>query len=493
MPQLARRSSSSYKHVTNNNLVSKSPFKSQTPSSTSNISRRAAVLFPLSRKVSGEKRPRPASLHEQAENENERPFSLKRERKQSKGYQGLIQKEPVTKSPFLQRTPSAEEQSPSIPQPPTSLVHTVSRASTPSSAPSSTLLAPIANGSTSGVSPGRSSLVSKRMHGPRLSNGIKRERRKTVSFDERCDVIEFEREGETDEEVLLLDAEDDSDGYEDEQEQEPYYQEQYDPFFRGEESNTEELSNGQKDDSSHESLHLMHMSTDIDSSPALLGMAMDHDESISGLMDEMLASSGITTIEAPKHNIADLDTHNMTSTPPRLNDSRDFPVDLEMEGGIPLGRSHAARFLQRQPSQSPQQPPPHFSPHSHHRSPSQHVINLSTHGSPMGTPATPPRRSPAIAHSRVMTETMNSSAANPLHTNEHTLLDGPAHPSTPPLGRSTHSERLQRAREDDDGDVLMLPSTPSPSKSARKPVTLVEIGAEGLIPKFGIEFGHSSQ
>jgi len=59
-----------------------------------------AFLPPSPRKVSGEKRPRPQSMQEQAE--NERPFAYKHERRQLKGYQGLIQKEPVTKSPFRQ-------------------------------------------------------------------------------------------------------------------------------------------------------------------------------------------------------------------------------------------------------------------------------------------------------------------------------------------------------------------------------------------------------
>src|SRR5947209_8205306 len=94
-PLVARRSSSSYKHLRSNNLVSKSPFRSQIPpSSQSNI----ALPSPTPRRVSSEKRPRPESMHEQAE--NERPLAFKRERRQSKAYQGLLEKEPVTKSPF---------------------------------------------------------------------------------------------------------------------------------------------------------------------------------------------------------------------------------------------------------------------------------------------------------------------------------------------------------------------------------------------------------
>ena len=98
VPAVARRTSSSYRHVHTNNLVSKSPFKSQIPT-PSTPSSRTSVVFPT-RRVSGEKRPRPSSMHELGETENERPFALKRDRKQSKTFQGLLDKEPVTKSPF---------------------------------------------------------------------------------------------------------------------------------------------------------------------------------------------------------------------------------------------------------------------------------------------------------------------------------------------------------------------------------------------------------
>ncbi|KAF8222647.1 hypothetical protein L208DRAFT_1321394, partial [Tricholoma matsutake] len=199
-PQLARRSSSSYKHVRNNNLVSKSPFKSQIPTPSSTPSRPTSIPIPLPRRVSGEKRPRPSSMHEQTENENDRPFSLKRERRQSKTFQGLLQKEPVTRSPFKQRVPSIEEPAQPLPQAP---ARSTSILSIPSSLPAPTPSTPIESpppAPTLAPSPFRSSLVSRRMHGPRLSGGGgKRGRRKTVTFDERCDVVEFDRE-ESDEE-----------------------------------------------------------------------------------------------------------------------------------------------------------------------------------------------------------------------------------------------------------------------------------------------------
>jgi len=188
-PVVARRTSSSYQHVHNNNLVTKSPFKSQIPTPSTPFSR--------STRVSGEKRPRPPSMHEQAETENERPFPLKRERRQSKTFQGLIEKEPVTKSPFQlqQRTPSSETQ----PPPTTSFMY--NDASQRSLTPPPQLQPPHTSSGSS--SPARSALVSRRLHGPRLSGGPRRERRKAVGFYERCDVLEFDREEETDEEEVF--------------------------------------------------------------------------------------------------------------------------------------------------------------------------------------------------------------------------------------------------------------------------------------------------
>ncbi|KAI0918902.1 hypothetical protein AcV5_001963 [Taiwanofungus camphoratus] len=165
--QLARRQSSSYNHLRNNNLVTKSPFRSQIPTSSKVSTSR--TLSP--RRVSGEKRPRPTSMLTQAENEH--PLGFKR--RQSKGFQGLLQNEPVTKSPFRQISSSMlglEDLPPSLP-------------------PKFSHVSP-------SPSPGRSSLVSKRLHGPRDAEhgdlSIRRHRRKTVTFDERCDVVEFDVE-----------------------------------------------------------------------------------------------------------------------------------------------------------------------------------------------------------------------------------------------------------------------------------------------------------
>ncbi|TFK45584.1 hypothetical protein OE88DRAFT_1669083 [Heliocybe sulcata] len=174
--QLARRTSSSYKAVRNNNLVSNSPFKSQIPLPTlSRPSNLASSSSTPTRRVSGEKRPRPLSMTEPAEED------APDKKRASQGIERLAEREQVSKSPFKQRSASAEpDASPPPLAPPTLSVDTTTAA-----------------GSQSGASP-RSALVSRRLHGPRSSDGQgsvsgKRQRRKTVTFNECCDVVEFDQ------------------------------------------------------------------------------------------------------------------------------------------------------------------------------------------------------------------------------------------------------------------------------------------------------------
>lgn len=406
---VARRSSSSYKHVRNNNLVSKSPFKSQIPTPSTPSSRFSTpVTFPASpRRVSGEKRPRPISMHEQAENENERPFAYKRERRQSKGYQGLIQKEPVTKSPFKQRTSTEDHPLPPVPP--------LTRMPIPSFAPPSASRIPTPR--SSNPSPTRSSLVSRRMHGPRLSG--KRERRKTVTFDERCNVVEFDREeGESDDPFESADEDDYGDA---------------DPFFQGLASPsipTDDHPQLLMEDSSYESVELSDTEVGGEAPPF---MRLDPDSSITGLVDEMFASN-------PAH------ADSQTTTPPRRSD---IPTDLETVDGVPFGRSHhSERFIEYQYQYQHQSPQP---------APSYPFnLNLPTYALPQGPPATPPRRA-----------TLNV--------------------SSPPLGRSTHTERVRAAREEEVGesvDVDMLPVSPSPRKG--NAAFGVQTEEDRLIPRFEV-------
>ncbi|KAG6831754.1 hypothetical protein H0H92_007906 [Tricholoma furcatifolium] len=493
-PPVARRSSSSFKHVRNNNLVSKSPFKSQIPTHSTTPAR--PISFPSPRRVSGEKRPRPTSIHDQGEDENDRPFALKRERKQSKTFQGLIQREPVTKSPFKQQATTSAEERPLSPPPP--LVHLLPTAPavTPSPSyltsstlpPSSSLTPPAAvSVPKTGVSPGRSSLVSRRMHGPRLDGGnqSRRQRRKTVTWDEKCDVVEISGdEHDTDSESVgeQMDQEEPED----------------DPFFRGgQPANEERMS----EEVSYEANDLSD-TYDGDDTGTLLEMGLDTDASISGLVDEMFASSSGTKTLVQPHAVVVDSSVITTSTPPRQGVHASFPPDTDTEGGIPLGRSHhAARFIQhnREYSQSPKPSPPPFFTHSSAQSSPQQlahaqIFNLPTHASPHGPPATPPRRSvtssPATQPPRPINISGDISLSHmpPLPTDDGRLT----HLATPPLGRSTHAERAQSAKDEECADVWMLPGTPSPTKAASRNVSDSQIyHQEGLIPKFGIDIESS--
>ncbi|KAF8973078.1 hypothetical protein BDZ97DRAFT_1912661 [Flammula alnicola] len=460
-PAVARRTSSSYRHVHTNNLVSKSPFKSQIPT-PSTPSSRPPLSFPT-RRVSGEKRPRPSSMHELAETENDRPFALKRDRKQSTTFQGLLEKEPVSKSPFKLH-PHGPPYEAKPPPPPIPLIYDKPRQS--STPPGSSFIQPPTSPPNKGPSPGRSSLVSRRMHGPRLSGGAKRERRKTVTFYERCDVLEFDREDDTEEEVFQSADEEDHDEDHDDSNHEP--QREDNPFMSPTHTNSNQ-DEVMEDDASYESIQL----SDAGLNPSVPSLLSDPDASITGIVEEMFFSSTAANL------LSEVSMTSMTSnasTPPRHND---IPTDLETEDGVPFGRSHHVdRFLQHHQQQSPHvQQPPHFSPHGsspsqhtsplHHQSPSAYpqAFNLPTYASPLGPPATPPRRSPAVRH------------------------------STPPLGRSTHLERIRKAREEEKEeenveDVVKLPVSPSPMKKRPGDTDLHD---EGLIPRFDLRTGNEPE
>ena len=265
---VARRSSSSYNHMRTNNLVSKSPFRSQIPPPTKLTSPPPPIQVP--RKASGEKRPRPSSMNDQAENEH--PMGFKR--RQSKGLQGLYQKEPVTKSPF-RRVPDREPKpEPPLPPPPR-----IDRQST--------------------ASPTRPSLVTKRFHGPRMVGfnlgAANRARRKTVTFDERCDVVEFDREEH--------ELEEEEDGYHtprDGEDDGPYAQ--VDP------------------DTENEPDHGIEQEDSIEQEFG----GSNGEDSITGLMDSLIHDSQLGDVPCtPPHN-------------------SNFPDDLETEDGVPLGRTHHA-------------------------------------------------------------------------------------------------------------------------------------------------------
>lgn len=426
-PVLARRTSSSYRHVHTNNLVSKSPFKSQIPTP----SRPSSVALPT-RRVSGEKRPRPSSMHEQAEAENDRPFALKRDRKQSKTFQELIHREPVTKSPFKNLQPvTLPDNLP--PPPPITLSRDPPRASSTSPANFHMHVPAIVPDTRS--SP-RSALVSKRMHGPRTSGDPRRARRKTVRvrFDECCDVLEYDRESESeDDPSKTCEDGDRAEPEEDEDEDEVPVPNDDDPFINQDLS--QEQNEPMEQDQSYDSINL----ADAGLNPAVPSLLSDPDTSITGIVDEMFASVNPSILP---------DDVGDPTTPPRLHD---LPTDLETEDGIPFGRSHhVERFLQHHRQSAPRKISPRMSPR---HSPSGYPFNsgLPTHASPHGPPATPPRRSPIVRH------------------------------STPPLGSSCHKDTCQPEEEEEslDLDVDSLPASPSPMK--RRPISSAS-REESLIP-----------
>ncbi|KAL1710706.1 hypothetical protein EV121DRAFT_192333 [Schizophyllum commune] len=416
---IARRSSNSFKHVRSNKLVSQSPFKSKALK-THSPPHPSGVQFPSSpRRVSGEKRPRPQSMQEQAETENERPLALKRERRQSKAYLGLVTKEPVTNSPFRRPgdplSPPASAVPPLPPSKHTGFPPRETSTEPQSLRPSNSLKR------NNGPSPIRSSLVSKRLHGPRVSG--KRGRRKTVTFHNECDVVEFERD-EYGDQVFSDDDEsgyetvsdhaDDHDDIQDDQRMDVDDAQYADDHLQPphpEEANT-----------SFDSVNLSETSNNSFNGNSSFNA--DGETSIADLMDDMLEE-------------AQPDGMGRTSTPPRP--AHDIPTDLDTEDGVPFGHSHHVQRAQEFHHQE------HEQPHPTPPSPPRFTAEV-TFGGPPAASSTPP-------------QTPDRSGAH-----------------SPPLGRSTHAERVQAAREEEkeeariEEDVSMLPPSPSPAKAGRRSI-----------------------
>lgn len=202
--QLARRQSSSYNHVKNNALVSNSPFKA-------GASVKVSRIPALSRKQSSR------------EDENH-PDPANYQRRQSKGLHVLAKEQVVTNSPFLSDKGIAESR-PERSERGRSLTSTEPSTSTPSITSPAPPVLPTQNETkpettyspniplpitprksrTTGVtnmetSSPKSALVSpKRLRGPRSLSAspgaeLKAQRRKTVTFVELIDVLEFDKD-----------------------------------------------------------------------------------------------------------------------------------------------------------------------------------------------------------------------------------------------------------------------------------------------------------
>jgi len=401
-------------------------------------------------------------MHEQAENENDRPFALKRERRQSKTFQGLLQKEPVTRSPFKQRVPSMEDVAPPLPPAPT---HLSSRLSIPSPLPAptpattpATSIDPPPSAPTTGPSPARSSLVSRRMHGPRLSGGGgKRGRRKTVTFDERCDVVEFDRE-ETDEESDNDEYGDDGYGFDQEHER-PIEEDLF--FNGGTEGHRDDPMHEREENTSYESIDLSDIGANGNNSPSLRGMGLDPDTSISGLVDEMLFSSNAASINTPDPTLSRKPSHpisnNRDDTPP--HQVTDNGVD-DIFGGL----LHSDQFFRHQ--HRPHLPSPPTSASPHHWTPPQqssaHQLYLpeslepshATSAAPQVPSPTPPpprrKQVPTDIALPGIAEGTGSAAVNtpPNHRSSPRFDVGSESFTTPPFARSSHLDRARGARQE---------------------------------------------
>lgn len=512
---VARRSSNSFKHVFTNNLVSKSPFKSQIPA-PSRISPRqplglagsinttanavAAASPRTPRKVSGEKRARPDSLVQQMEQENAlRVQELGFKRRQSRGFQGLTEREVVSKSPFKRVVGSTfiehqdamsmpiaiefpanhdgESTSPDTTETDSSLnskenVHAPSketvyaspRVSTPESplrpltppqrltearispSPNFERRSPVPSALQG--SPARSSLVQKsRLLGPRsrsLSAGASstadtptRQRRKTVTFDERCDVVEFDRESH---EGSVFETDDEE-------------------VYGAPEHQSHGNVNSSVDSSAASGEYTTADFTTPTHSPHRIVPEFDAkmlDDSINGLVDSMLQ-------EASNYD-------NEPSTPSIHSNSLSSVVaDLDLmtggaENGIPLGRTHhadRAREYHHSMDGELDREPPIPAPFSHaqdqdiDKDASGDELSFSSNGY-----STPPP-----------THTPQAHAENDIH-------DGMPLPMLPPdteraeggmpLGRSHHAERARAAHTahvpSANMEVKPLPPSPSPTK-----------------------------
>ncbi|KAL1660917.1 hypothetical protein GGF50DRAFT_62111 [Schizophyllum commune] len=427
---IARRSSNSFKHVRSNKLVSQSPFKSKALK-THSPPHPSGVQFPSSpRRVSGEKRPRPQSMQEQAETENERPLALKRERRQSKAYLGLVTKEPVTNSPFRRPGDPLSPPASAVPPLPPSKHPGLTPRETSTEPVDPSLFDPPPKQSlrpsnslkrNNGPSPIRSSLVSKRLHGPRVSG--KRGRRKTVTFHNECDVVEFERD-EYGDQVF---SDDDESGYE-------TVSDHADDHDDIQDDQRMDVDDAQYADDHLQPPHSEEANTSFDSvnlsensNSSFNGNSSfnaDGETSIADLMDDMLEE-------------AQPDGLGPASTPPRP--AHDIPTDLDTEDGVPFGHSHHVQRAQEFHHQE------HEQPHPTPPSPPRFTAEV-TFGGPPAASSTPP-------------QTPDRSGAH-----------------SPPLGRSTHAERVQAAREEEkeeariEEDVSMLPPSPSPAKAGRRSI-----------------------
>jgi hypothetical protein len=227
-PALPRRQSVSYNHVRASSLVTTSPFKDPNSKPIGAKYRPAPVAHPSPQHANPNSPRRSVSRERKAlkTSENRNQDNLKKPRK-SQGLQVVGKSEGVARSPFLDGNrlpktaaePDADDGGEPLKLPNKPLQISTEVAPSPRQLPPTPATPPRLSHhagvpwTTNAPSP-RSNLVSKRFHGPRSPvasptsepGSTKRQRRKTVTFDERCDVLEFDQDEPSD--VLLSDEED---------------------------------------------------------------------------------------------------------------------------------------------------------------------------------------------------------------------------------------------------------------------------------------------
>lgn len=376
-------------------------------------------------------------------------------------------------------TPLRDDGETLYPFPPPVGLDTPSRALTPPQRPNSQHYSPSPGferrsplPSALSGSPARSALSQKgRLHGPRsrsLSAGPSsadtptRQRRKTVTFDERCDVLEFDRESH---EGSVFETDDEA------------------PYAAPGRSSNE--CNDAMDSSAESSVPSGEYATADYATPTHSPgrIIPDYDaklldDSISGLVDSMLkeASNYNTEPSTPS-----LHSNSLSSL---LND--DDLMTGGAENGVPLGRTHhtdrAREYHNSFDSEMSTEPPiPAPFPHQHEdHEPGPDASESEPSFQSTGL-STPPQayRSPIHADNDVHGNMSLPSLPPDIECDEDGM----------PLGRSHHAERARAAHAGSHtAEVRPLSGSPSPSKRLA-PTFHEEYNEDEDLPKFDLDVG----
>ena len=266
---------------------------------------------------------------------------------------------------------------------------------------------------------------------------MRRRRRKTVTFDEQCDVVEFDAEEHEHEQA----------GYDD-----------------------------MDVDREEEEMDMQIDELDSDPHPQD-DFALDAEDSLTGMVNSMLHHQSQSPTTPPKrvgYGLRD-DEESAEGEPEQEEDDDD----------IPLGRKHSSpppQYPFRSNTSSPPTTPPKPSPLAYNNP-------YSKNGSRVTSPS-PLSQSYSPSHANMTTTAINFSptAFSPPPTTTTTDPPTTLSPGTHiPLGRTTHAERLRAKREEEEEvekGVQGLEGSPSPIKGRKEGLALGVGG--GLVPRFGV-------